>query len=531
MNKIGYQLILLHAHLPYVRHEGYTPKFLEENWLNEAILETYLPLIRTFKKLKEENVHFKITMTITPTLVSMWKDKYLQKNFLDYIDKLIELSNKETKRTTFDPHLNYLSKFYLEHFETKKNLFLSLKGDILEGFKEFVQSGNLELITCTATHCFLPLYESEPSTIRAQIRIGRKTFKENVGIEPRGIWLAECGYYPGVERFLADEGIRYFFVDHHAIANAVPKPKYNVFAPVEIGSGVFAFARDKESSSQVWSSIHGYPGDFRYREYYRDIGYDLEYDYIKDYIHPSGIRINTGIKYHRITGKSNYKEYYHPDWAKEACGNHAEDFLRSRIAQSERIFSENGQPAVIVSPYDAELFGHWWYEGPTFLEYLFKKIHFDQNKITTAHPMQIVGELGKIQSVKMDFSSWGENGYSDVWINRGNDWIYRHCMECTIMMEAVANTYKYTEDTLKRRIINQMARELLLLQSSDWPFIMKMGTMIDYANKRIKIHTNLFYLLNDMLAEENPDLEKLQEIENEHPIFPNIKFEDFLLNK
>ena len=144
-NKVGYQILVLHAHLPYVRHKGYSPAFLEENWLNEAILETYLPLIKSFRNLKKENVHFKITMTFTPTLLSMLGDDYLRDKFLAYLDNLIELSEKEVKRTTYDLHLNYLSKYYLENFQENKKLFLELKKDIVEGFKEFVKDGSLEV--------------------------------------------------------------------------------------------------------------------------------------------------------------------------------------------------------------------------------------------------------------------------------------------------------------------------------------------------------------------------------------------------
>ena len=153
----GYQVIVLHAHLPYVRHKGYNPAFLEENWLNEAISETYLPLLKVFRNLKKENIHFKITMSFTPTLVSMLKDIYLQEKFLKYLDQLIELSNKEVKRTINDPHLNYLSTFYLHRFLDLKTIFLELEKDIISGFKEFVKDGSLEVITCNATHGFLPL--------------------------------------------------------------------------------------------------------------------------------------------------------------------------------------------------------------------------------------------------------------------------------------------------------------------------------------------------------------------------------------
>ncbi|MCB1180101.1 MAG: DUF1957 domain-containing protein [Leptospiraceae bacterium] len=523
----GYQIIMLHAHLPYVRHKGYDPHFLEEIWLNEAINETYIPLIHSFRNLKREGVKFKITMSFTPTLVSMLKDKYLQDNYLSYINRQIELANKEVKRTTYDLHLNYLSKYYLDKFEYHKKLFLELDKDIINGFKEFQQDGSLEVITCAATHGFLPILESEPSSIRAQISIGRRLHRQTWGVEPRGIWLPECGYYKGVEKFLSDEGIRYFFVDSHGVKNAVPRPKFGLYAPVEIGSGVFAFPRDPESSSQVWSAKEGYPGDYRYREYYRDIGYDLDYDYIKDYVHPTGIRLNTGIKYHRITGLSNHKDYYHPDWAMEAAGNHAENFLRSRITQAHRIYKEEKQPPIIISPYDAELFGHWWYEGPTFLEYLFKKIHFDQNEITTIHPLQVLGVLPRIQSVEMDMSSWGEDGYADVWLNPSNEWIYKHVMECTVSMHEETHKYIKSADEVNKRILNQMARELLLLQSSDWPFIMKTGTMTEYAAKRIRVHTNLYLELRDMLNSENKNLERLAAIEAEHPIFEDISYDIF----
>jgi 1,4-alpha-glucan branching enzyme len=527
----GFQILVLHAHLPYVHHMGYHPPFLEENWLKEAILDTYIPLISAFKNLKREKVNFKITMTFSPTLLSMLDDEYLQNNFLQHVEKLLELGSKEIKRTTYDPHLNYLSKYYVQSFEEKRDIFLSYDKNLINAFKEFFNDGSLEVITCSATHGFLPLLESEPSAVRAQIRVGRQTHRKYWGKDPRGIWLAECGYYKGVENILADEGIRYFFVDSHGVMNSTPRPKFGVHAPVEIGRGVFAFARDMESSSQVWSATQGYPGDFRYREYYRDVGFDLDFDYIKDYIHPTGLRINTGIKYFRITGKGqlDFKDYYHPDWGIEAAGNHAEHFLKSRMVQAEKISHHEKQPAVIVSPYDAELFGHWWYEGPKFIEFLFKKMHFDQSVIAPAHPMQVIGYLPRIQSVEMEMSSWGENGYADVWLNPTNDWVYRHIMECCIRMEAASHSHKNTQDSKIRRVINQMGRELLLLQSSDWPFIMKTGTVVNYAVKRVKIHTNLFLELDKMLSDGNGiNEERLAEIEKEHPIFPDIHFEDFV---
>ncbi|GBF49640.1 glycosyl hydrolase family protein [Leptospira ryugenii] len=523
----GYLVFLLHAHLPFVRHENAQIPFIEENWLNEAILETYIPLLRVFRNLKKENVPFKITMSFTPTLSTMLVDPYLQNRFRTYIKNLIALSKSETKRTSGDPHLNYLSKYYKEHFEDTEAIFEELGGDLTKGFLPFFESGSLELITSPATHGFLPLYESEPSIIRSQLRNGRRTFRRIWGRDPKGIWLSECGYAPGLEEALDREGFRYFFVDSHGITHAEPRPKYGVYAPVEVGNGIFAFGRDPESSKQVWSSIDGYPGDFRYREYYRDIGHDLEYEYIQKYLHANGIRINTGIKYFRITGKTPAKDHYHPDWAMEACGQHADDFLRNRIRQAEWLYSQNGQAASILSPYDAELFGHWWYEGPQFIEFLFKKIHFDQCTIRLAHPLEVVRLLPRVQSVHMKMSSWGENGYGDVWLNGTNDWIYEHIFSLSITMQEYAHAYKHEMDEWKLRVLQQMGRELLLLQSSDWAFIMKTQTMVDYAIRRTNVHCNLFLFLKDMLDRGQIDREKLQQIERENPIFPDLLLQDF----
>ncbi|TGN11749.1 glycoside hydrolase family 57 protein [Leptospira ilyithenensis] len=523
----GYLLLMLHAHLPFVRHPGYDLPFIEENWLNEAILETYIPLIRVFQNLKKENVPFRITMSFTPTLSSMLVDEYLQNQFRKYIKNLISLAKEEKKRTKFDPHLNYLSDYYLSHFEDSLSVFEETKGDLTKQFLPFVESGHLEIITSPATHGFLPFYQSEPSIIRSQLRNGRRTFRKIWGRDPKGIWLSECGYYPGLEDDLDKEGFRYFFVDTHGINHASPRPMFGVYSPVEVGYGVFAFGRDKESSRQVWSSIDGYPGDFHYREYYRDIGHDLDYNYMEPFLNSNGIRINTGIKYHKITGKTAHKEYYRPLEAMEICGNHAEDFLRNRISQAEALYSENKQPAIIVSPYDAELYGHWWYEGPQFIEFLFKKIHFDQDVIQTIHPLEATRVVPKVQSVKMQMSSWGENGYGDVWLNPSNDWIYKHIHSLSIDMFHKTNELKDSKDPLIIRVLKQMGRELLLLQSSDWAFIMKTGTMVDYAIRRTNVHSNLFLHLKSMLDTGNMDEASLAKIESEHNLFPDIQVSDF----
>src|SRR5262249_37451677 len=190
------------------------------------------------------------------------------------LDKLCELADKETHRTrNQDPRFHKMARFYQHHFNHSRHLWHDkFKRDLVGAARRLQDHGVLEVITCGATHGFLPLMQVHPEAVRAQITVAAVHYRHHFGRDPVGIWLPECGYYPGVARFLAAEGIRYFFCDTHGILDAVPRPRYGVYAPIFTPSGVAAFGRDPESSQQVWSAEHGYPGDPDYRDFYRDIG-------------------------------------------------------------------------------------------------------------------------------------------------------------------------------------------------------------------------------------------------------------------
>jgi 1,4-alpha-glucan branching enzyme len=301
----GYLALVLHAHLPFVRHPEHED-FLEEDWFYEALTETYLPLLKVFEGLVNDGVDFRLTMSITPTLASMFIDPLLQDRYLQHLDKLIELTGKELERTRWQPEFESLARMYNQSLTEVRALFVDKYGkNLIIAFKKFQDLGKLEIITCGATHGFLPLMDINPKAVRAQIQVATAQYEKLFGRRARGIWLPECGYHPGHDEFLKEAGIRFFLVDTHGILHGTPRPKYGVFAPVYCRSGVAAFGRDMESSKAVWSAVEGFPGDYNYREFYRDIGFDLDYDYIRPYIHIDGTRINTGLKYFRITGPVN----------------------------------------------------------------------------------------------------------------------------------------------------------------------------------------------------------------------------------
>jgi 1,4-alpha-glucan branching enzyme len=520
----GYLSLHLHAHLPFVRHPEHED-FLEEDWLYEAITETYLPLLRVFDRLADENVPFRISMTLSPPLVSMLRDELLVQRSARRLERLCELADREVRRTRHDPTFHGLALHHQREFRELRTMFEDrYRRDLVGAFRRLEDAGRLELVTCGATHAFLPLLQAYPEAVRAQIAVAAATHRRHFGREPAGIWLPECGYYPGLDRILAEQNIRYFFVDTHGIADATPRPRYGAYAPIFTPSGPAAFGRDPESSMQVWSAESGYPGDPDYREFYRDIGWDLDLEYVKPYVQPTGQRKNLGIKYHRITGKTAHKEPYDPGRAREKAAVHAGNFMFNRERQVEHLAARmGGTRPVVVSPYDAELYGHWWHEGPQFLDFLVRKVAFDQRVFRLATPGDYLRENPDQQVATPPMCSWGAGGYAGVWLDGSNDWIYRHLHKATERMIALARDLA-DPGPLARRALNQAARELLLAQSSDWAFIMKTGTMVEYAIRRTQEHLLRFGRLEEQVRAGAVDEGWLTRVESRDNLFPEIDY-------
>lgn len=531
----GYLCIILHAHLPYVRHPEYD-YFLEENWLYEAITETYIPLLDVFGKLINEGVDFRITLSLSPSLVEMFNDYLLRERYKRYVERLIELSEKEGHRTKGDIHFEPIVKMYNQRFRRIKYLFEDVyKRDLTSAFKALQDTGRIEIITSTATHAFLPNLLIYPQAVRAQIKIAKEHFKKNFNRFPKGIWLPECGYAPGIDRYLREEGIKFFFLDTHGVIYGRPLPQYGVYAPVFCPSGVIAFGRDVETSRQVWSSTEGYPGDTHYRDFYRDIGFDLDCEYIKPYINPDGMRTYTGLKYYRITGRADNKKPYDIAQAKKKAAEHASNFIFNRglqvdfLSDTLRLNSINFFP-VIVATYDAELFGHWWFEGIDWLDFILRETQKKNVNFKTITPSEYIklfpSQYECLQTCQPSMSSWGHRGYNEVWLNSSNNYIYRHLHKMTNRMIYLADRFPEANG-ITRRALNQAARELLLSQHSDWAFMMNAGDATEYAKKRFTEHTARFNSLYKSIISKNIPKRWLVEIEDRDRIFADIDYRVF----
>lgn len=514
----GYFSMVLHAHLPYIRHRE--AQRLEELWLFEAISETYIPLLWNLGD--QESLHA-LTISFSTPLMEMLSDPLMQRRYLHYIERTESLLKKEVNRDQTAKEKDVV-EFYLKRTKRIKRTFLKWDQNLLKGFRQHAENGKIICICSSATHAFLPYLQTEAG-VRAQIIHGIKVFRDHFGHVPRGFWLPECGFTPGIDRILFEEGIRYTFVDEHALKHADPAPSKAIGAPIYSPHGVMLFGRNSILSSQVWSSTNGYPGDFDYREFYRDIAYERDWEYIKPYMNNKKSRNDTGLKYHRITGLTEVKQFYQRENALDKVKEHSDHFIQLVKAELAKNQGQSFPPYMITLPFDAELFGHWWFEGTDWLKELISSGN-EQISITT--PEQFIDRhFQDIETSHVSFNTWGKYGYGEVWLNEKNSWIYRHLHR--IEKELIQLVTKFrNRDVDTDRCLKQMAREWMLATSSDWSFIITENSATEYANNRINEHISRFDSLKELLVPQNFNHEILIQYEADYPFLKDVFLEIFI---
>lgn len=523
----GFLSLILHAHLPYVRHPEHRYS-LEEKWLFEGITECYIPLLQVMERLEDDGVPYRLTFSLSPTLLAMLEDPFLQDRYSEYLLRLQNLARLEEERTAGDAVFNPLAQMYREYFDSAAGYFHQRCGRrLVSAFRRLAEGGSLEIIVTSATHGYLPLLALQEESVYAQLAWAVQYYTSLFGEPPRGFWLPECAYYHGLDRYLRDLGVQYFITATHGVLYAAPRPKYGVYSPILTPGGVAAFGRDPETSKQVWSAREGYPGDFEYREFYRDIAYDLPEEYIGPHLHPPGMRSDSSIKYYRISGTSlEYKEPYRPDRARDKADEHAGNFMFNREQQVQYLNRLLGRPPIVVAPYDAELFGHWWFEGPRWLETLCRRIAFDQDHVKMITPGEYLDLGFPLQLCSPNPSSWGDKGFHEVWLNGSNDWLYRHLHRAAREMIGLATDHPEAVGQ-ERRALNQAARELFLAQSSDWPFILTADTMKEYALQRALSHLQRFRSLAHEIRSGSINEQRLAGLEQSDNLFPGLDYRLF----
>lgn len=522
----GSTAIVLNAHLPFVRQPDYC-SFLEERWFFEALSETYTPLLRMFSRLDADHVPWKLTMAFSPTLLAMMGDELIQNRYMAWLSKQIELGKKEQNRTQDNPELLNLAVMYTEAYQRALDDFSVLYGkNLISAFDYYYKKGRLELMVSAATGAFLPLYRQYPSAINAQIESAIQAFRAAFSMTPNGFWLPHLGWCPELDKALVSYSFEYTILTARSGLIGNPPVRYATYLPGKTKHGLLIFFRDIEATDAVWSEKTGYPSDFTYRDFYRDIGFDLPLDYIEPFIDSNQVRTFTGYKYYAITGQDETKKIlYNAEKAKAKVVEHGENFLYNQNRKLRKASEKIGKPALIVAPFDAELFGHWWFEGIDWLEAIFRKAQ-TTTELGFVNLNDLIKRKIDTQDCNPEYASWSQDGYAEPWLNKSNDWIYRHVFKLIERMVELSERFP-DEHALRERVLNQAAREVLLAMASDWPFLMYSGKSASFARRQIEDAVMNFSHIYEMICANTVGTEWVTKLERKNNIFPEINYRIF----
>jgi 1,4-alpha-glucan branching enzyme len=549
MPALGAFTFVLHSHFPYCRLAGRWPH--GEEWIHEASAETYVPLLNALYDLRERGVRLRLTISLSPVLAEQLNDADIRANFTTYLREKIAAAQADEQRHVQSgegPRLG-LAKYYREWYEHILGTFEErFAGDLIGAFRRLQDEGLIEIITCGATHGYLPLLSRDES-ISLQVKTAVASYRRLFGRDPRAIWLPECAYRPGyraesgvarpgLEEFLMRSGLRAFFSDTHTVvggelsgpaageaigpygqvtrrytvpmlAGESPMPATS-FQPYFVGqSTVAVIARNRQTGLQVWSGEWGYPGEAAYREFHK-----------KD--------DHSGLQYWRVTGPHvdlGAKDLYDPAVAQDRMRSHADHFAALIERELASYAEASGRFGLLAANYDTELFGHWWFEGVDWLREVLARVAANPrvelttaSEFLTAHPPR--------EALNLPESSWGAGGQHFVWDNPDTHWMWAPIHQAEARMARLVTRFS-KPGQLERTLLNQIARELLLLQSSDWPFLVTTGQAAEYALQRFRSHCDRFNMLAASMENMAPDAALAEELWQKDRIFEDIDFRWF----
>lgn len=524
MSPIGYLALVLHAHLPFVRHPE-QPRPLEEHWLFEAITDCYLPLYQVLREAAGRGSPFRLTLSLSPTLLAMLGDPLLRSRYRDYLGRRIRLCEREAARGADREH-RALASLYRQRTEALAALYQDELGeDLIGAWAGLAAAGTLELMTTAATHGYLPLLRSEPAAVRAQLRVARDAFAEALGAEPLGLWLPECGYYPGLEGEVLAAGYRWIIVDAEALGPAERRPVLGPSTCLAV-AGLGVFGRDGASAREVWSRDQGYPGHPLYREYHRDLGFEGDGERLADFLPPGVAAAPTGLKYHRVTGQDGDKAPYDPEAALGQAARDGRSFVARRRRHLAALASRE-PPPILVAPYDAELFGHWWYEGPTFLAAVIRAVDAAP-EIAALTPSDYLARWGATGGRRPAASSWGEAGHNATWLRPETGWVHLELHQAASVLKGLVRRYPPAPgDPWTQRVLRQAGRSLLLAQASDWTFHLGRGGGAAYAEARLRDQLARFRFLSSAVGAAAHEPRRLAALEAMDNLFPRLDLRHF----
>lgn len=483
----GMFTFVLHTHLPWLAHHGRWP--VGEEWLYQSWAASYLPLMRVLRTLAAEGRRSVLTLGMTPVVTAQLDDPYCLDGMAHWVANWQLRAREAGLRAphgaddapfaTPEAMRAFGAREYTEAGRALEEMEVLWRHGGSPLLRQLIDAGTIELLGGPLAHPFQPLLN--PRLREFALREGLADAGQRFAHTPRGIWAPECAYAPGMEAGYAAAGVTHFMVDGPSLHGdtALGRPVAD--------SDVIAFGRDLQVSYRVWSPKSGYPGHASYRDFHT-------FDHV------------TGLKPARVTGRavpSEAKAPYDPDRADAAINQHVDDFVavvRQRLStESARI----GRPAHVIAAFDTELFGHWWYEGPVWLERVLRALPEAGVRVGTLSDAVAEGYVG--DAVELPPSSWGSGKDWQVWSGEQvGDFVTLNTevvdAALSTVDKALAQNVAVGAPTPRDVVADQILREALLTVSSDWPFMVSKDTAADYARYRAHLHAHATREIADALA-------------------------------
>lgn len=463
MKPVGTFCLVLHTHLPWVAHQGSWP--VGEEWLHQAFTGSWRRVLAVLDRLAEHGHRGVLTLGVTPVVAAMLDDPYclaelhgwagrwqLRAVALAARPELAELAGYEYRAATR----------CLADLEARW-----LTGGLSGVLRPLLDGGVIELLSGPATHPFQPLLTERFAA--AQLQLGLTDTRLRTGHNVGGIWAPECGYAPGMAGFYERHGVTHFLLDGPGL-----RGETGLARPAE-DTGVLAFGRDLPLSERIWSSRTGYPGGTAYRDFHT-------------FDHSSGFRPA------RVTG-TDQKRPWQPAAAAAAVLRDARDFVAAVRDRLLAVRAQLGRPGLAVAAFDTELFGHWWYEGPQFLDAVLRLLPAAGVRVSTLSAAAAAGLVGA--PVELPASSWGAGKDWRLW---NNDQLAELNAGLAEMQKRLFNIVDRIGPTPARRPeLDQLTREALLASSSDWAFMISRDSAADYGWQRSGQHLARFTALAEAI--------------------------------
>jgi 1,4-alpha-glucan branching enzyme len=452
---VGTFCLVLHSHLPWLTHHGAWP--VGEEWVHQAWADTYIPVAAVLQRLADRGHQHLLTLGITPVLHAQLDDPYMAREHATWLagweNRVQGAAARPVPLTTasYEAQLaRTTQELFAEHWAHGAS-------PVLRGLHD---SGVIELLGGPATHPFLPLCRDQVA--RLQVRTGLDDHQLRLGHRPTGVWTPECAMAPGVETLWAEAGVDHLVLDGPALHG-------DTHEAVLLGdSDVVAFPRDLEVTYRVWSPKAGYPGNRWYRDFH-------------SYDHPSGLRP------YRVTSHGDEpKKAYEPDAARAQVERDAVDFVQTVVKRLE-------SNPLVVAAYDTELLGHWWHEGPQWLERVLELLIEAGVNVTT---LERAMETHVGRRVETPVTSWGKGKDWHIWTGEPvADVVLRNAE----LERRLVDVARKVDARVRNDALDQLAREVLLATASDWAFLVSHDGAGGYARERLDHHEHAAHRLADAL--------------------------------